>query len=137
MEIKSNDATPQRPEGDRVLDAAVVTMDLNHFVKQIKSEPSWKDSDRNSITIYKANTLRIVLIGMHQGAELTTHTADGKISVQVLTGHATFTAGQQSIELKEGQMVAVHELVPHSVKANKETFLLLTLAVTTHKIDQV
>ena len=132
MEIKSNDATPQRPDGERVLDAAVVTMDINDFIKQVKSEPSWKDSDRNSITVYKADTLRIVLIGLHKGAELKTHTADGKISVHILSGNVTFTTPQQTVELTEGQIVAVHELVPHSVKANKETFLLLTLAVKQH-----
>lgn len=129
MENKSNEATPQRPDGDRVLDAAVVQMDLNHFIKQIKSEPSWKDSDRNSITIFKSTTLRHVLIGLHKGAEIKTHTYDGMISVQVLDGNVKFISPQQTHELKDSQMVAVHTGIPHSVEAIKESFLLLTLAV--------
>lgn len=132
MENKSNEATPQRPEGDRVLDAALVNIDLNHFIKQIKHEPSWKDSDRNSITVFKSDTMRIVLIGLHKNAEMKTHTADGKISVQVLSGNITFTAQGQSIEMNEGKMLALHESIPHSVVANQETFMLLTLAIT-HK----
>ena len=42
MENKSNEATPQRPEGDRMLDAPVVEMDLNKLMLQIKSETTWE-----------------------------------------------------------------------------------------------
>ena len=87
MENKSNEATPQRPEGDRMLDASLVTMDLNKLIEQVRTETTWKDSDRNSITIFKSSTMRIVLLGLHEGAALKTHTANGIISVQVLEGH--------------------------------------------------
>jgi hypothetical protein len=36
MENKSNDATPQRPEGDRVLNAQLVEMNLHEFITQVK-----------------------------------------------------------------------------------------------------
>ncbi len=81
MEIKYNEATPQRPDGDRSLDAALVSIDLPAFVKQIKEESTWKESDRNAITVFKTNGLRIVLIALHKGAEMATHTAEGIISV--------------------------------------------------------
>src|SRR5690349_12101658 len=128
MENKSNEATPQRPEGDRTLNASLVTMDLNHFMEQVRSEPSWKDSDRNSITIFKSDTMRIVLIGLHEGAELKTHTANGIISVQTLEGHIQFTAAPEKVELQKGQMLALQKGVPHSVIALKESFFLLTMA---------
>ncbi len=86
MENKSNEATPQRPDGDRMLNAPLVKMDLNNFITQIKQETTWADSDRNSITIFKSDSMRIVLIGLRQNAELKTHTANGIISVQVLEG---------------------------------------------------
>jgi quercetin dioxygenase-like cupin family protein len=129
MENKSNEATPQRPEGDRTLNASLVTMDLNHFMEQVRSEPSWKDSDRNSITIFKSDTMRIVLIGLHEGAGLKTHTASGIISVQVLEGHIQFTAAPEKVELQKGQMLALQKGIPHSVVALKESFFLLTMAM--------
>lgn len=129
MENKSNEATPQRPEGDRLLDAPLVTMNLDHLIQQVRNEPSWKDSDRNSITIYKSENLRIVLIGLHKNAELKTHTANGIISVQVLEGHIKFTTEQQDTELEKGQMLALKKQLPHSVLALKETFFLLTMAM--------
>lgn len=130
MENKSNEATPQRPEGNRLLNADLVEMDLNHFIEQVRNESTWKESDRNSITIFKSDKMRIVLLGLHKGAELTTHTANGIISVQVLEGKINFTAEPQTAILQKGQMIVLHEKIPHSVTAMEESFFLLTLAMS-------
>ena len=130
MEEKFNEATQQRPEGDRVIDAAMVTIDLPSFIKQLKQESSWKDEDRNAITVFKTNGMRIVLIALHAGAEMKTHTAEGIISVQVIDGRMKFTADNHSVELIKGQMLALHKGVPHSVGAIEETIFLLTLTTT-------
>ena len=99
MENKSNEATPQRPEGNRMLNAPLVEMDLNKFITQIREESTWADSDHNAITIFKNERLRIVLIGMHEKAELKTHTANGIITVQVLEGTIDFTAEEKTTSL--------------------------------------
>jgi quercetin dioxygenase-like cupin family protein len=130
MEIKYNEATPQRPDGDRSLDAALVSIDLPAFVKQIKEESTWKESDRNAITVFKTNGLRIVLIALHKGAEMATHTAEGIISVQVLEGQMQFNTEWRSVELSKGQMLALHERIPHNVLALEETIFLLTLTTS-------
>ncbi|HYV93936.1 MAG TPA: cupin domain-containing protein [Chitinophagales bacterium] len=130
MEEKFNEATPQRPEGDRPLDAPMVTIDLPSFIDQIRKEPSWKDSDRNAITVFKTNGLRIVLIALHAGAEMIKHTAAGIISIQVLEGQIKFSTDEQSVELGKGQMLAMHGSIPHSVQAETEAVFLLTLTTT-------
>ena len=127
MDEKFNESTPQRPSGDRSIDAALVTIDLPLFAEQIKQEPSWKDSDRNAITVFKTNGLRLVLIALHEGAEMARHTANGIISLQVLEGQLQFNTDTQSVELNKGQMLTLHERIPHSVRAIKETTFLLTL----------
>lgn len=130
MEEIFNESTSQRPEGDRMIDAALVSIDLPLFMKQIKEETPWKDGKRNAITVFKTNGLRVVLIALHEGAEMARHTADGIISVQVLEGRVQFTTDQQSLELNKGQMLALHERIPHSVKAIQETIFLLTLTTS-------
>ncbi len=127
MKEKFNEATLQRPEGDRLIDASLVVIDLPIFIKQIKKESTWKDSDRNAITVYKTNGLRIVLIALHKGAEMARHIAKGTISVQVLEGRLQFNTDQQSIELNKGEMLALHERITHSVLAIRESVFLLTL----------
>lgn len=126
---KSNEATPQRPDGDRLLNAELLQTDLNLARRQIKEEIAWQNSDRNAITLFKSEGMRIVLIALHDGAELKTHTAPGLISVQVLDGQIIFRTEKQTTDLNEGQMVTLHAGIPHSVVARKESVILLTIAV--------
>ena len=130
MEEKSNEATIQRPQGNRIMDAPLVTINLGSFIEQIKAEKAWKDSDRNAITVFKTDAMRIVLIALHKDAEMKKHTADGMISVQVMEGQILFTTEDQSVELGQGEMLALHKNVPHSVLAKEETIFLLTLTTT-------
>ena len=129
--VKYNDQTDQRPEGERVLDAPLVHMDLKEFIKTIKSEKAWKEKDRNAITIYKTDGMRMVLVGLHKNAVLERHNANGIISVQVLEGEISFSTDVQTLTLKEGQAVALHKGLHHEVKGIKESVFLLTL--NTHK----
>lgn len=133
MEIKYNESTELRPEGERLMDAPLVSMDIPEFIKQIKDEPAWKNKDRNAMTVYKTNGMRIVLIALHKDAELTRHTADGIISVQVLDGKISFNTDDKSVEIEKGQIIALHKGLHHSVKAIKESVFLLTLTTSLDK----
>ena len=128
--VKYNEATPLRPDGERILDAPMTNMDLISFTKQIKHEQAWITGDRNSITIFKTDVMRIVLIALHKDAEMKQHTAAGVISVQVLEGHISFRTGMDTAELDAGKMIALHAQIPHSVYAKEESVFLLTLAKT-------
>ena len=43
MDEKFNEATKQRPQGERTMDAPLVTIDLRSFKEQIRNEKAWKD----------------------------------------------------------------------------------------------
>jgi quercetin dioxygenase-like cupin family protein len=133
MEIKQNESTDLRPEGERVLDAPLVSINLIDFIKTIKEEPAWKNKDHNAITVYKTNGLRLVLIAMHKEAVIARHTADGILSLQVLEGKINFTTDDKSVILEEGQMIALHKGLPHSVTAIKKSVFLLTLTTSLNK----
>ncbi len=130
VEEKFNEATRLRPEGDRAVDAQLVTIDLPAFVEQIRNEKSWQGNDRNAITVFKTNGLRIVLIALHKDAEMIEHKADGIISLQLLEGEILCRDNEQSFNLGEGQMLALHEGVRHSIVAIEESIMLLTLTTT-------
>lgn len=74
--------------------------------------------------------MRIVLIALHKGAEMAKHLAQGIISLQVLEGHIIFTTEEHCVELGKGEMLALHERIPHCVQAKEETIFLLTLTTT-------
>ena len=130
--VKFNNPTELRPEGERIIDAPLVHMDLKESAKTLKSEKAWKEKDRNAITLYKTGGMRLVLIALHKGAILEKHTANGTINVQVLEGEINLSTDDQSMNLKEGQVIALHRMIPHDVTAIKESVFLLTLNTYKH-----
>lgn len=128
MEEKRNDSTFLRPEGERLLDAELVRIDLNDLNEQLQRETAWLEGDRTAITVFKSDDLRIVLIALHGGAEMKPHTAPGIISVQVLKGRINFATDSHQEDLVPGQMIALHKRIPHHVKAYEDSSFLLTMA---------
>ena len=129
MEERMNEATRNRPEGDRIIDAAMVEIDLDQYITQLKSEEAWLNSQRNAITLFKTDAMRIVMIGLHAGGSLPEHKAEGIISVQVLKGHIRFIVREDEKKLVEGHMLTLHEKIPHTVVAVEESVFLLTMAL--------
>jgi quercetin dioxygenase-like cupin family protein len=125
MEIKRNEATLNRPEGDRVLDAPYVFMDLNDFVKQLKDEEAWDKNDRNGITVFKTDNLTTVLTCLHKEAAIKDNTVDGLFQVQVLSGKIRVSTNDGDVDMKEGEMITLHPNIPHSIVALKKSTLLL------------
>ncbi|MES2701474.1 MAG: hypothetical protein V4649_02490 [Bacteroidota bacterium] len=128
MSQKYNDATRNRPEGERIIDAPTVFADLNSFIRQIRSEDAWSKNDRNSITIFKANDLRVVLGGLHQGAEMLPHKAEGMMSIHVLEGNLEVNTDDLTTNVEKGQLVAIHKDNNYRVVAVEESIYLLTMS---------
>lgn len=125
MEMKRNEATLNRPEGDRVIDAPFVFMDLGQFIKQIKNEETWEKNDRNGITIFKTENLTTVLTCLHKDAMIKNNTVDGIFQVHVLGGRIRITTTDGDIDMEEGQMIAFHPGIQHTIEALKKSNLLL------------
>src|SRR5580704_17450362 len=100
---KYNEATIQRPNGHHITDGLRVNINLPFLINQIRREKAWECSDRNAITIFKSNRMRIILIALHKGATMTEHRKDDIISLQILEGQMQFNAIKQSAELNKGQ----------------------------------
>lgn len=127
MEIKHNDSTKNRPEGERKIDSPALLIDLSEHIEQIKNENAWKDSDRNAITLFKSDKLRIVLIALHRKAEMKTEKPENILSIQVLKGKINVIADNIINEAGKDQLMALHAKVPYVIKALKKSIFLLTL----------
>ena len=125
MEMKRNEATLNRPEGDRVIDAPYVFMDLDQFIKQIKNEETWDKNDRNGITVFKTESLTTVLTCLHKDAAIKDNSVDGLFQVQVLGGRIRVTTADGDVEMEQGQMIVFHPGIKHSIEALKKSNLLL------------
>ena len=111
------------------MNALLTEVNLTISVDQIKTSSSWMQHDRGSAVLYKSDSMRILIIGLHKGAKLDTHTAPGDISVQVLEGKVIFGTDQKIVEIEKGSMIMLQEKVPHSVHAIEESFFLLTISM--------
>jgi quercetin dioxygenase-like cupin family protein len=130
MENKTIESTNKRPEGNHIIDASIVKIDIPALAKQIKNETPWTESDRNAITVFKTNGLSIVLIALHKDAVMPKYQAHSLINIQVLDGEIEFSTDEESVNLTKGQILAVHCAIPHSILAVEETVFLLTVTTT-------
>ena len=126
MELKRNDATLNRPEGDRVIDALYVFVDLPDFIRQLKEEPAWEKNDRNGITVFKTDNLTMVLTILHKKAEIKENKVDGLVTLQVIEGIIRVSTIDGDIEMKEKQLISLHSNEPHSIEALSDCSFLLS-----------
>lgn len=126
MEIKHNDATRNRPDGPRVIDAPYLFADLQAYTDQVKDEKSWEKNDRNGITIFKSDNLTLVLTALKAGAVIKDNNVNGFFSIQVLEGAVRMETLEGDADMETGQLMIFHPCVPHSVEAKKDSVLLLT-----------
>lgn len=127
MEIKRNDATINRPEGDRVIDAPYVFIDIPAFADQVKNEKAWEKNDRNGITVFKSDRLTMVITALQASAQISDNSVDGFLTIQVLKGDAQITTPDGDINATENQVISFHPGITHSVLAVSDAIFLLTI----------
>ncbi len=125
---KFNRSTYNRPEGDRTLDAPILRINLPDYIRQIRTEAAWENGDRNAITVLHSAHMRIVLVALKEGAEMSRHAIDGALSVQVFTGRLWVETDEQSFSVDDEEIAALQPGLQHYIFAERETLLLLTLA---------
>lgn len=74
--------------------------------------------------------MRIVLIELDKDTKMKQHKAAGIISIQVIEGQMIFTINKKNVKLGVGQMLSLHENIPHCVVAIREIIFLFTLTTT-------
>ncbi|MET0634885.1 MAG: hypothetical protein ABWZ25_02590 [Chitinophagaceae bacterium] len=125
MNIKYNESTHNRPEGERVLDARFLFSDIPAYLDQLKDEKAWKKRDRNAITLFKSTGLTIVLQTLKKGAEMGENELAGFLTLQVLEGKVDATIESQLVQVTRGVLV-LHPQVRHSIQVVEDTVILLT-----------
>ncbi|MEO6685623.1 MAG: hypothetical protein ABIN24_06645 [Dyadobacter sp.] len=129
MEIKTNQATKNRPEGDRVIDAPYVFIDIPGFVEQLKSERSWEKNDRNGITVFKSAGLTIVITALKSGAVLSHQRMEEFFTLQVMQGEIQTETDGRIIQSIQGQVAVFHPNVAHTILALSDSVLMMTTYV--------
>jgi quercetin dioxygenase-like cupin family protein len=127
MEERHNESTINRPEGERTVDAPIVPINIPDFIKRIKKEKAWDKNDRNAITVFKSDKLRIILVAMHKKAVMTTERPENIFSVQVLEGKLRLLANDKKIDVREEEIFVLHANIPYAIEALRKCVFLLTV----------
>ena len=90
-------------------------------------EPEWMGGDRNSRTLFKADTLRVVLTALRAEGVLRNEDPDEAVAIQPLQGEIAVQVGSQEIPARNGQLICVGAGEPWEVRASADSLFILTV----------
>ena len=127
MQEKYNESTINRPEGERPISAPLILIDIPSYIKQIKNEKAWDENDRNSITVFKSDKLRVLIVALHKKAEMHTERPQNILSIQMIRGKIKLYTNEKTTVVEEDQLLVLHENISYRVEAVKKSVFLLTI----------
>jgi len=99
---------------------------FNCFV-DLANEVKPPDNGTLSRTLHQDDKLKVVLFGFAAGEELSEHTSSMPAIIQIITGDAELTIGDQTFAGQPGTWIQMVPQTPHSIKAKTPVLMLLTL----------
>jgi quercetin dioxygenase-like cupin family protein len=98
------------------------------FIEQLESLiDSFPPDSILSRTIYQDDSIKTVLFGFQPGQELSEHTASVPAILQFVKGKAEVILGEEKQTAQAGTWIRIPANLPHSINAETETLMLLTL----------
>jgi quercetin dioxygenase-like cupin family protein len=131
MAETAHDVMHTRPHAGS-MSTAFMELDLPSEVGRLHEESAW-NTGQNARTLIKYDTLRVVLVTLRAGKTLAEHRTEGRISIQLLSGHVEIKAGGRTFNLRPGGLLALDRNLPHDVRALQESAVLLTVAWPDHE----
>lgn len=83
-----------------------------------------------TLALMKTSDMEVIRMVLPKGKEVTEHSVDGQISVQCLEGKVTFATGNRAHELTKGDWLYLERHQPHSLQAQQQSVLLVTILFT-------
>lgn len=96
----------------------------------------FNDQKFNPVVLVNESDLRLVLLCLRAGQQVPEHSAAGSITVQAITGRATFYDGDEACEMFAGTLVHLEAGRAHRVEAHTDTALLVTMIKTPQKAER-
>ena len=100
------------------------------IMTQTDLQPFISDSARlgRTTTLSRENGLRTLLLHLNAGEQIPEHRTRGAITVYCVKGQASFVTGDERVELKPALLISLAPDMPHSLIAQQETLLLVTIS---------
>jgi len=103
------------------------TADYTYLPDLLDTLPAITPETIVSRTVFKNDRLNVILFGFAAGEELSEHTAAFPAALHFLRGEARLTLGETPLRAQAGTWVHMPAHLPHSVYAETEVVMLLTM----------
>jgi quercetin dioxygenase-like cupin family protein len=106
----------------------VLTLDVEAEVAGILEAAKAAGVGHAARTLVKDGPLRIIILGLKAGATLQEHESAGPVSIHLLSGQVRAESPGRSDSLRNGQVLVFDAAVSHSLAAQADSVVLLTIA---------
>lgn len=96
-------------------------------IRQLADELQPPESGRQSIVLADNDNAKVVMFAFAAGDGLNEHVAPLPVIIQIINGEAELTVGEELVKGKPGTWIQMSAKTPHSIKAQSQLVMLLTL----------
>lgn len=126
--------TPASPQPDRLRTAPserfaglAHAFDLPSALRDLRAEDHPARDGHRQVTIFQQAPVTHVLFAFEHGGALSRHTTNGLVTIHCLEGRLRVHADNQEHDLPAGQLLILKPGVPHDVRAEEASAMLLTV----------
>lgn len=103
--------------------------DLNAELQRLRAEEHPSSKGHRQVTLLHHGPVSQILFAFEASGEMPRHSAHGWVSIQVLEGQLSVEVGDHSHQLGAGNLLMFDPDVPHSVRAQIASAMLLTVHI--------
>jgi quercetin dioxygenase-like cupin family protein len=97
------------------LDPSLFTFDLPALIENMKNSSTWAEGELNAMVLFKRPEKQIVLTALHEGTKIDSYQANDSVTFQIIEGKLKFHTTKESVTLRKGQLLALHENINYSL----------------------
>lgn len=116
-----------RPHPQERFGAPAQVLDLPHSAQELRSEPHPAVDGHRQIALFRRGPVTLVHFVFEPGGILPEHGAEGVVTIHALAGRLVVVADDEAHTLGPGQVLALAPGVPHTVRAEVASEMLLTV----------
>jgi quercetin dioxygenase-like cupin family protein len=119
--------TDETNRESRSLHPALEVLDIGAEGVGLLGEPEWADGDRNSKTLLKTESLRVVLTALRAGASMDNDDPDEAVAIHGLQGTLAVGLDAEEVTVTTGQLVCLAGGDPWRLSAVSDSLFLLVI----------
>jgi hypothetical protein len=112
----------------------VITVDLPSLIENMKHSSSRAKGELKAMILLNNPDRQILLTILPEKTEISAFQANDSVTIQIIEGELMFHSPRESLTIRKGQFLMLHEKVKYSLTNIQETVFLLTISNDNSKV---